>query len=202
MRRATSKGIEMIKSLEGYSSHAYKCSDNESFYTIGYGHYGIKNPNTVIDEATANTLLEEDLVECYTHLERYDKIYKFTDYEYDAMVSFCFNLGSITQLTNDGQRSKWEVANSMLKYVTDGVQTLEGLVRRREIEHNLFVNGVYPNDTPFENVNADVKTIDENTTCGELVDMILNGDMGNGDMRKEKLYDIIQSMVNHRLGVE
>lgn len=202
MRRVSSKGLQMIKSFEGLVLKSYKASENEDFYTIGFGHYGIRNPNMIIDEATAERFLEEDLAECYAHLERYDAIYKFSDTEYDAIVSFCFNLGSITQLTDNGTRSKYEIANAMLKYVTDGVQTLEGLVRRREVEHNLFVNGVYPSDESFDNVNAPVNVVDENTTCGELVDMILAGNMGNGDMRKEKLYDIIQTMVNHRLGVE
>ena len=202
MRKASDKCIEMIKSFEGLVLKSYKASSNEDSYTIGYGHYGVQNPNMVIDEEIANRLLEEDLCKCYEHLERYDAIYKFTDNEYDAMVSFCFNLGSITQLTNNGQRSKWEIANAMLKYVTDGVNRLEGLVKRREIEHNLFVNGVYPNDSPVEKINTNVNIIDENTTCGQLVDMILNGEMGNGEMRKEKLYDIIQGMVNSRLGVK
>ena len=142
MRKASDKCIEMIKSFEGLVLTSYKATPNETSYTIGYGHSGITTPNMVIDEEIANRLLEEDLNKCYEHLERYDAIYAFTDNEYDAMVSFCFNIGSITQLTNNGQRSKWEIANAMLKYVTDGVNRLEGLVKRREIEHNLFVNGV------------------------------------------------------------
>ena len=206
MRRATDKGIEMIKAFEGLVLKSYKALDSEDFYTIGYGHYGIRNPNMVIDENIANRLLEEDLAEVYNHLERYDTIYQFSDTEYDALVSFCFNLGSVGQLTKDATRSKYEIANAMLKYVTDGNgHTIAGLVTRREKEHNLFVNGVYPDgtkNTPAEKIDFVVNEVSEDTRVSELVDMIIAGKMGNGEMRKEKLYDIIQTFVNYRLGVK
>ena len=31
---------DLIKSFETYSEKAYKATDNEKYYTIGYGHYG------------------------------------------------------------------------------------------------------------------------------------------------------------------
>lgn len=206
MRRATDKCIEMIKGFEGLVLKSYRALPSEEFFTIGYGHYGVRNPNMIIDESIANRLLEEDLAEVYNHLERYDAIYRFSDAEYDAIVSFCFNLGSVGQLTKDATRSKYEIANAMLKYVTDGNgHTIAGLVTRREKEHNLFVNGVYPDGTknnPNDKIDFVVNEITEDTRVSEIVDMIIDGKMGNGEMRKEKLYDIIQTFVNYRLGVK
>lgn len=206
MRKASNKCIEMIKKLEGFSERPYRCTENEQYFTIGFGHYGITNPNMVIDKAIGERLLLEDLDKTYEALEWYDDIYHFTDTEYDALVSFAFNIGGINQLTQSGTRNKNEIANAMLKYNTDGVNVVDGLVKRREIEHNLFVNGVYPSGIESDDNNKvdklQIATISEDTTVNELVDLILSGDFGNGDMRKEKLYDVIQSFVNHRLGVE
>lgn len=206
MRTASNECIEMIKGFEGFRERPYKVSSNEMYYTIGYGHYGIRNPNMVIDEATATNFLYEDLNKCYENIAPYDSKYHFTNNEYDALVSFCYNIGSIDQLTQSGTRTKNEIANSMLKYVMCGDIKLEGLVKRRELEHNLFVNAVFPSGKKSDATNIidklQIATISESTTVGEIVDLVLNGDFGNGDMRKEKLYDVIQSFVNHRLGVD
>ena len=206
MRKASNDCVEMIKRFEGFRERPYKVSSNEAYYTIGYGHYGIKNPNMIIDEATATSFLNEDLNRCYENIAPYDSKYHFTNNEYDALVSFCYNIGSIDQLTQYGERSKDEMANAILKYVYCGDTKLEGLIKRREAEHNLYVNAVFPDGKKSEATNnidkLHIATISEDTTIKEIVDLVLNGDFGNGDMRKEKLYDVIQSFVNHRLGVE
>lgn len=201
MRKATNECIKMIKDFEGCVLHSYKCDVNEAYYTIGFGHYGISNANVTIDDATAEQYLLDDLEKCYEKIEHYDKIYNFTTNEYDALVSFCFNIGSIDRLTANGTRSKTEIANHMLAYVHCGDIVLDGLVNRRNIEHNLFVNGEYPSGATVKNEVVNTKKINFSTTLDEIVDMIIAGDFGNGDMRKEKLYDTVQDLVNYRLGV-
>lgn len=196
MRRATNNCIDMIKDFEGCVLHAYKCDVSEPYYTIGYGHYGIEDPNATIDVATADKYLEEDLESVYECIAYYDRIYNFTTNEYDALVSFCFNIGSIDQLTANGTRTKAEIAEHMTAYCHCGDVVLDGLVARRTIEHELFVNGVYPNGA-----TAEVTEFNFDTTLGEIVDKIINGEFGNGEMRKDKLYDTVQDLVNYRLGV-
>ena len=58
------------------------------------------------------------------------------------MVSFAFNIGSIDQLTAQGKRSRQEIADKMLLYVhgAGGIK-LQGLVRRRQMERELFMKG-------------------------------------------------------------
>lgn len=203
MRKASNECIQMIKEFEGFRSKAYKVPGlDEYYYTIGYGHYGISNANTVIDESTATTLLEEDLQKCYENIAPYDSKYHFTTNEYDALVSFCFNIGSIDQLTQWGKRTKNEIANAILLYNKCGDKVVEGLVKRRNLEHNLYVNGVYPNGNVAScNNPVPFTTVSFDTTLGEIVDMVINGEFGNGDARKDKLYDVIQNLVNYRLGV-
>lgn len=201
MREASKKCIEMIKNFEGFRDRPYKCSENEQYYTIGYGHYGITNPNMKIDKSTGERFLLEDLEKTYEALEWYDDIYHFSDNEYDALVSFAFNIGGVNQLTQSGTRNKYEIANAMLKYVTDGVNVLEGLVKRREIEHNLFVNGVYPSDIVVNsNIDTPVAKIGLDDTIEHLVDDIILGKYGNGEDRKNAIYDAVQELVNYKLG--
>ena len=85
-------------------------------------------------------LLISDLQRFETGVLRYDKIYHWSQNEFDALVSFAYNVGSIDGLTSKGSRSREQIAYFMRKYVkgSDG-KTLEGLVRRREKERELFL---------------------------------------------------------------
>ena len=56
------------------------------------------------------------------------------------MISFFYNLGSIDELCAKGKRSKSQIANEMLKYVKGGGIVLPGLVKRRNMEKQLFVS--------------------------------------------------------------
>ena len=154
-----------------------------------------------IDIATAEHFLEDDLELVYDKLEQYDKVYNFTTNEYDALVSFCFNIGSIDQLTANGTRSKSEIAEHIPAYCHCGDIILDGLVARRDIEYELFVNGVYPSGKTANEVAPIDSSITFDTTLGDIVDMIIEGKFGNSEMRKEKLYDTVQDLVNYRLGV-
>lgn len=193
----------MIKNFEGFRDRPYKCTDNEEYYTIGYGHYGVTNPNMKIDKSIGERFLLEDLEKTYEALEWYDDIYHFSDTEYDSLVSFAFNIGGINQLTQSGTRNRYEIANAMLKYNTDGVNVLDGLVKRREIEHNLFVNGVYPSDIVVDsNINTPVAKLGLDDTIEHLVDDIILGKYGNGEDRKSAIYEAVQELVNYKLGAK
>lgn len=204
MRKASNKGIEMIKQLEGCRLSAYKCLDSEDYYTIGYGHYGISDGSLKITQAEANELLEEDLSVIYDALEPADYYYNFTDYEYDALVSFCFNLGSgiITQLTKSYTRTKGQIADAIPFYNHSGSQVIEGLTRRRNIERDLFILGVYPDGSTYEPNSQSSDAITESTTLGQLVDMIIADKFGTDNDRKEALYNTIQNLVNKRYGID
>lgn len=194
MREATQKCLEMIKQFEGCVLHAYKCLPSEDYYTIGYGHYGITDSNMSITEEQAEKYLKIDLLTVYDALEDYDRYYNFTDYEYDALVSFCYNLGAgiMSQLTQNYTRNKVEIADAILRYNKSGNSVVSGLVIRRNHEYKLFTKGIYPDGS------SSADTIDESTTLGNIVDRIIAGEFGNGEDRKEKLYNTIQNLVNKR----
>lgn len=135
--------INLIKEFEGYKLKPYKLA-GEEYYTVGYGHYGSDvNPNKKYTKKEVEALLSSDLLRFAQGVLRYDKIYHWNQNELDSLVSFAYNVGSIDGLTSKGSRSREQIAYFMRKYVkgSNGV-TLEGLVRRREKERELFLSPV------------------------------------------------------------
>lgn len=179
-------GIALIKKFEGLRLTAYK--DAVGVPTIGYGHTTGVRMGDKINKETAELLLEDDLAPVMLKLSSYNSTYKWNVNEYNALLSFGYNLGSgaIDQVTNKGKRSKTEIAEKMLLYYNAGGKKLDGLVKRRKAEHDLFIKS--SNDV----------TINEETTLGQIVDLIYSGYFGNGEDRKNNLYNMIQNLVNER----
>lgn len=139
--KISKKGIELIISFEGFSKKACKCVPTEKYYTIGYGHYGKDvTSDATITKKEAIDLLKKDLVSFEKKVDKYNNVYHFTQNEFDALVSFCYNVGNIDKLTVNGRRTKSEIADSMLKYTHSGGKELRGLVRRRTKERELFLS--------------------------------------------------------------
>lgn len=135
------RGIDLIKSFEGFRAQAYKCLATEKYYTIGYGHYGPDvRFSQVITQREAEDLLRSDISRFEACVNKYYYTYEFNQSEFDSLVSFAYNIGSIDQLTANGTRSKEQIAEKMLLYVNSGGRRIEGLVRRRKMEHDLFLS--------------------------------------------------------------
>ena len=137
-------GIDFIIGFEGFSAKACKCVSTEKYYTIGYGHYGsdVKKDDTITREE-ARKLLEADLLSFEKKVSKYDSKYDFNQNEFDALVSFAYNVGNIDQLTAKGTRNRDKIAECMLLYNKSGGRVLNGLTKRRKAEHDLFLNKVF-----------------------------------------------------------
>lgn len=130
-------GIDLITKWEGLYLSAYKCP--AGVWTIGYGHTkGVKR-NDTITKAKAIEYLKEDLATAEKNVNSFNKKYNWSQNEFDALVSFAFNIGSINQLTANGTRSKATIAEKMLLYRKAGGRVLTGLVNRRKDERKLFL---------------------------------------------------------------
>lgn len=122
---------------------------------------------------------------------KYDKQYNWNQNELDALVSFCYNIGSIKQLTADGTRSKAVVASKILQYNKAGGKVYRGLTRRRKAERELFL-------TPVK----EVKKKSNKKSNTQIAKEVKAGKWGNGATRKKKLkaagynYAAIQKIVN------
>jgi GH24 family phage-related lysozyme (muramidase) len=110
-------------------------------WTIGYGHTkGVSN-GMVITQAQADKFLLEDIANAEKNVNSFNSKYFWTQNEYDALVSFAFNIGSINQLTANGTRDKKTIGDKILLYNKAGGNVLNGLVRRRKEEHALYFDG-------------------------------------------------------------
>lgn len=193
--KISENGLNLIKRFEGCVLHAYKCVPSEEYYTIGYGHYGADvRPDQTITQETADNMLKDDIRRYETLVNIYQSRYNFNQNEYDAMISFCYNLGTLNQLTQNGKRTKQEIANAMLLYVHDSAgNELEGLVNRRKAERELFLTPCASPGNIWDNFSG-------TSTINDIVKSILAGDLGNDEERKENIYNIIQHFVNIAVG--
>lgn len=140
--KASKNCIELIKKFEGCKLKAYK--DAAGVLTIGYGHTKNVKATDVITQSEADAFLVSDLERFEANVNSY-KMYSFNQNEFDALVSFAFNMGSIRGLTNNGKRTKYQIAQKIQAYVNAGGKKLNGLVKRRKAEYDLFV-------TPLVNI--------------------------------------------------
>ena len=138
-KNISSNGVVLIKSFEGFSRVACKALPTEKYLTIGYGHYGKDvKPNQTITEAEAVKLLVKDLSGFVSKVNKYNRKYGFTQNEFDALVSFCYNVGNIDGLTKNGTRTKAQIADKFLAYSYSGGKFIKGLYNRRVKERKLF----------------------------------------------------------------
>lgn len=162
-------GINLIKKFEGCPRvngviKAYQ--DAIGIWTIGWGHTGYvpcKGKNVcagmILTDTQATELLKSDLKKFEDKVNKYNSKYNWNQNEFDAMVSFAFNLGSIDQLTANGTRSKSVIADKILAYNKAGGRVLNGLTTRRKAERELFLKKA-SNSTP--SINNEPK--EENTS--------------------------------------
>lgn len=135
--KISQNGLNLIKEFEGCRLTAYKPVPWEQMYTIGWGHYGVTAGTTWTQEQ-ADKQLETDLNNKYTPIvDAYTKG-KANQNEFDALVSLAYNCGNVFVADGWAEFSHAYVAGMIPKYRNAGGQVLQGLVRRRQAELDLF----------------------------------------------------------------
>lgn len=148
--KISQNGIELIKMFEGCRLTAYK--DIVGVWTIGYGHTGSDVYSGLkITQAKAESLLKSDLERFEKGVNRLDYIYDFNQNEFDALVSFSYNLGvgCLNQLTNNGMRSRSTIRSKFKAYCNAGGKFNQGLYNRRVAELELFNKGTISTVEPY-----------------------------------------------------
>lgn len=144
MRNITDKGLALIKSSEKLVLTTYICP--AGYPTIGYGHVvkACEAESFVggITEARAEELLQVDVVAARRAVLRLISV-RLSDGQFDALVSFTFNLGGgalqRSTLRRKLNRGDYEsVPAELMKWVWAGGRKLNGLVARRRSEGILF----------------------------------------------------------------
>lgn len=167
LKMFSENAVSLIKEFEGCYLEAYY--DSVGVITIGYGITnadrditgmtivkGMKITSEIAEKWLRNSLLKSYLPKVL----KYDKKYNWNQNELDSLLSFCYNIGSIKELTKNGTRTKEQIAESMLLYVNAGGKPLKGLARRRKAERNLFMKEVKKKEGCFT-INKKANNINE-----------------------------------------
>lgn len=144
MLHISSKGLQLIKEFEGYSSTIYK--DSANLPTIGYGHLILPHEKhsfqNGITSTEAEALLKADLSVAEKAISLLIKA-PLTQNQFDSLVSLTFNLGSgalqrSTLRAKINRQEHESVPAEFLRWVYAGGKIVPGLIRRRKAEAELY----------------------------------------------------------------
>ena len=134
------EGISLIKHFEGCGLEAYQ--DSVGIWTIGYGTIkGVKEGDQ-INQDEAEHLLQEEMPEYEGYINEMVNV-PLEQNQFDALCSWVFNLGpnnlkSSTLLKVLNESKYDEVPEQIVRWNKAGGQVLQGLVKRRQAEANMF----------------------------------------------------------------
>ncbi|AXL49990.1 muraminidase [Paraburkholderia caffeinilytica] len=138
------QGIDLIKQFEGLRLTRYL--DAVGKPTIGYGHLILPHErfDRPLTESEALALLKRDLRSAELALRKLIRV-AITQQQFDALMSFVFNLGagrlhSSTLLRYLNAGATRQAADQFLVWNKAGGKPLAGLTRRRQAERKLFIS--------------------------------------------------------------
>src|SRR3990167_5912403 len=144
-------GLDLIAESEGFVGHLY--DDAAGHATVGFGHLVHRGPVTPADrvgpsgrgitEPEALLLLRRDARKAQEAVREHVAV-PLSQGEFDALVSFTFNLGggalagsTLLRLLNAEDRTG--AAGQFGRWTRAGGKVLPGLVKRRERERAMFL---------------------------------------------------------------
>ena len=140
MMQISKAGLDLIKQFEGLYLNAYRCPAGVP--TIGYGHTAGVAMGQTITQQQADDYLRRDVRQFARAVARLVTV-PLTQGQFDALVSFAFNLGegalaqsTLLRLLNAGDYAG--AAAQFDRWNKAGGRVLPGLVRRRAAERALF----------------------------------------------------------------
>jgi len=146
------RGLDLIKSFEGFSSKPYLCPANVP--TIGYGATYYPNGKRVtlsdkhITEEEGSALLLVTLAQYEKDVDSMTRD-DINQQMYDSLCSFSYNLGSnalrkstLLKKVNANPNDPL-IKDEFMKWVNAGGRKLSGLVKRREAESKLYFDLAY-----------------------------------------------------------
>ena len=153
--KSSQEMVNVLKTMEGFSKYPYR---DVAQWTVGYGTRCPDNKLAEyrangITEAAAEKLLKEFLLTFETDVNSFAAKYNLnlSQQRFDALVSFTYNCGAAWMSEETGYMSRAvrageqgaDIIYAMSLYSRAGGNYLEGLVRRRLSEANMYINGIY-----------------------------------------------------------
>ncbi len=137
--------IELIKRFEGFRRTSAPVGDGR--WTVGYGHTRSAREGAQVSESDAEALLGYDLVDIQAAVNDWT-FTPLTQNQFDALVSFVFNIGldafrqsSVLRRVNEGAMLQAACAMEMWRKAEfEGERIIvDALIRRRAAEKALFL---------------------------------------------------------------
>ena len=138
--KISEEGIALIKKFEGCKLEAYL--DAVDVPTIAYGRTKDVKIGDICTQQQAEDWLEEELVEYAGYVEKAVTV-PLEQNQFDALVSWTYNLGPASLNRSTALKllnmSEYDGVPAQLKrWNKAGGKVLDGLVRRREAEAEMF----------------------------------------------------------------
>ncbi len=175
--KTSKNGIELIKKFEGCVLVAYRCPAGKP--TIGYGHTeGVRMGQRITMEQ-AERFLQSDLQKYEMLVNKYASKYNWNQNQFDALVSFAYNIGSIDGLTNNGKRDSKTISEKILKYnkiTVNGKKVVsKGISERRAVEKDLFLSRVQEEPSNIQAAEASPVHVQMNYQPGHTYTVAAEG---------------------------
>eukprot|EP00818_Percolomonas_sp_WS_P005861 CAMPEP_0117444200 /NCGR_PEP_ID=MMETSP0759-20121206/5110_1 /TAXON_ID=63605 /ORGANISM="Percolomonas cosmopolitus, Strain WS" /LENGTH=228 /DNA_ID=CAMNT_0005236243 /DNA_START=113 /DNA_END=795 /DNA_ORIENTATION=+ len=137
MRSINTRGLNLIKSFEGFRSCKY--NDVAGYPTIGYGHLIKRGESfSCITKERATSILRRDAGIAERCIAGAVKV-RLNDNQFGALTSWAFNVGcgaarssTLVRLLNQGKYG--DVCAQLARWNKAGGRTVAGLTRRRQAE--------------------------------------------------------------------
>lgn len=134
-------GFDLIRAFEGFSAVPYRCP--AGVWTVGYGHVlAPHEARETITQAQAQALLAADVRRSEWSVAALVKV-PLAQAQFDALVSFTFNVGSgaferstLRRVVN--RQAHGEVPDQLMRWVYAAGRKMPGLLRRRAAESALY----------------------------------------------------------------
>lgn len=156
--KTSEAGVSLIEHFESCRLQAYWDATGK-VWTIGWGHTGPDvYKGQVITQAVADSLLQQDLIAREKAIKAFFSAVPLTRGQFDALVSFLYNVGGGKRGIKDGlfelrsgqpstlarnalARDYAGAAEEFPKWIYSGGVPLRGLERRRRAERQLWLTG-------------------------------------------------------------
>lgn len=144
--RTSARGLELIKGFEGFRPRASRLPDGR--WIVGYGHTRTARAGLAVSPRDAELVLAHSDLPPIEQLIQDEVLAPLTQNEFDALVSFAWNIGpgafqSSSVLANLNEGDRLAAASDMWLWrrgrVSGEVKIIDALVRRRAAEISLFL---------------------------------------------------------------
>ena len=144
--QTSDNGIKALEGREGFRGKAYK--DTAGIWTYGFGTIKVNGvpvkEGDIISLQTAEACMRSDIKWAEGAVNKLVKV-PLTQNQFDALVSFTYNLGSsalehstLLRYLNAGKYK--DAASQLLAWVYSGGKVTPGLVNRRKSEYSQFIS--------------------------------------------------------------